>query len=398
VSAHDRSGEARDDMIVTRLRRLASLLDGEPDPAFRAATRARLVAMAAVRTPAPEPAPWLRGLVAGRASVRRRATLTTGLAGAALTVTALAGLVAVADGARPGDVLYELKRGTEQTQLALAGDSRGRTLLDLAGTRLDELESLVGEGGNALPAASPAGPGDATVSAAGAEAGLVLQTVETMDAQTREGAIWLTDHAVRTSAAAPLDVLAEWQTGQAEGLAALQDLVPDAAAEAVGRSLTLLAEIGARADGLQAALDCPTGPAVDGTDGLGPVPVPCSAPASAPPATGGGTTRTGTSAPGGGAPAETTPAAPAAGPGSGGSGSGGARSGGVGSGGAGSGGAGSSGTAPSGLPAPVVPTPTKPGGLLPRLPTLPTTTPTVPSTPTIQLPPVCLGPLAIGDC
>jgi hypothetical protein len=388
VSAHDRSGEARDDMMVARLRRLASLLDGEPDPAFRAATRARLVAMAAVRTPAPEPAPWLRGLVAGRASVRRRARLTTGLAGAALTVTALAGLVAVADGARPGDVLYELKRGTEQTQLALAGDSRGRTLLDLAGTRLDELESLVGEGGSALPAASPAGPGDATVSATGAEAALVLQTVETMDAQTREGAIWLTDHAVRTSAAAPLDVLAEWATGQADGLSALQDLVPDAAAEAVGRSLTLLAEIGARADGLQAALDCPTGPAVDGTDGLGPVPVPCSAPASAPPATGGGTTRTGTSAPGGGAPAETTPAAPAAGPGSGGSGSGGSVS----------GGAGSSGTAPSAVPGPVPPPPTKPGGLLPRLPTLPTTTPTVPSTPTIQLPPVCLGPLAIGDC
>jgi hypothetical protein len=184
----------------------------------------------------------------------------------------------------------------------------------------------------------------------------VLQTVEAMDAQTREGAIWLTDHAVRTSAAAPLDVLAEWETGQTEGLAALQDLVPDAAAEAVGRSLTLLAEIGARADGLQAALDCPTGPAVDGTDGLGPVPVPCPAPASAPPATGGGTTRTGTSAPGGGAPAETTPAAPAAGPGSGGSGSGSS-----GSGGAGSGGAGSSGTAPSGLSAPVVPTPTRPG-------------------------------------
>jgi hypothetical protein len=284
-------------MIVTRLGRLAPLLAGEPDPAFRAATRARLVAMAAVRTPAPEPAPWLRGLVAGRASARRRARLTTGLAGGALTVTALAGLVAVADGARPGDVLYDLKRGTEQTQLALAGDSRGQTLLDLAGTRLDELESLVGEGGSALPAASPAGPGDATVSATGAEAPLVLQTVEAMDAQTREGAIWLTDHAVRTSAAAPLDVLAEWETGQTEGLAALQDLVPDAAAEAVGRSLTLLAEIGARADGLQAALDCPTGPAVDGTDGLGPVPVPCPAPASAPPATGGGTTRTGTSAP-----------------------------------------------------------------------------------------------------
>src|SRR4051794_25606653 len=136
-------------MMVARPRRLAALLHGEPYPAFRAPTRARLVAMAAVRIPAPDPAPWLRGLVAGRSSVRGRARLTTGLAGAALTVTALAGLVAVADGARPGDVLYKLKRGTEQTQLALAGDSRGRTLPDLAGTRLDQLDSPVGEGGSA---------------------------------------------------------------------------------------------------------------------------------------------------------------------------------------------------------------------------------------------------------
>ena len=53
-----------------------------------------------------------------------RARLTAGLAGAALTVTALASLVALSTDARPGDVLYGVKRGTEQTQLALAGDDR----------------------------------------------------------------------------------------------------------------------------------------------------------------------------------------------------------------------------------------------------------------------------------
>jgi len=86
-----------------------------------------------------------RRALAGSASPRRRSRLTAGLAGAALTVTALGGLLAAAQGARPGDLLYDLWRGGEQTQLALAGDaSRGLTLLDFASTRLDEVGQLVG--------------------------------------------------------------------------------------------------------------------------------------------------------------------------------------------------------------------------------------------------------------
>jgi hypothetical protein len=37
MSVRDRSGEARDDVVVAALQRLAPHLDGEPDPAFRAA-------------------------------------------------------------------------------------------------------------------------------------------------------------------------------------------------------------------------------------------------------------------------------------------------------------------------------------------------------------------------
>ena len=383
---HDGSGSARDDMVVARLRRLAPSLDGEPDPGFRPATRARLVAMAAVRTPVPVPASGLRRLLAGRApdasSLRWRARLTAGLAGAALTVTALATLVAIADGTGPGDVLYDLKRGTERTQLALAGDSRGQILLDFASTRLDELEALVGDGASALPAAMPAGPGDATVSAAGADPVLVLETLQTMDAETGEGAVWLTDRAVESSDAGPLDHLAQWAAGQADDLVALQDLVPDAAAEAVGRSLTLLADVGARADGLQAALGCPDGPAVEGTDDLGPVPVPCPAPTPAPPPAGGsgGTSTRTSTVDGGGAPVATDPAVPTPPP---------------------TGGRGPGGTI-SAPPTPVVPSPTTsvPGGLPPPLST---TAPQRPSIPTVQLPPVgpvtvCVPPLAIGHC
>jgi hypothetical protein len=274
----------REDLVVDRLHRLAGALDGEPDPAFRAATRARLVAMAAVRSPAPEPVSGVKRLLALRVSdaapSRWRTRLTAGLAGAALTVTALASLVAVADDAAPGDVLYGLKRGTEQTQLAVAGDSRGQTLLDFAGTRLDELEALV-DAPTALPAAGAASPGGETVLAAEGDAALVLETLRTMDEQTTEGTVWLTDRAVETEDTDPLDRLAGWAAEQHAGLTAVAPLVPDAAADATAESLSLLTDIATRVEGLRSAVDCPAGPAVNGDDELGPVPGLCVPPPTA---------------------------------------------------------------------------------------------------------------------
>ena len=73
MSVRDRSGQARDDLVVARLHELAPHLDGEPQPAFRAATRARLVAMAAVRTTGPEQATGRERLLAVRAGWRRPA-------------------------------------------------------------------------------------------------------------------------------------------------------------------------------------------------------------------------------------------------------------------------------------------------------------------------------------
>jgi hypothetical protein len=268
----------REEALVARLHSLAPHLDGEPDPAFRAATRARLVAMAAVRTPAPEPVSPLRRLLgaADTAPSRWRARLTAGLAGAALTVTALATVLAVSTEAGPGDALYGLKRGTEQTQLALAGDARGETLLDLARTRLDEVHALVAEDASALPAAAaPTGPARITVLAADADAELVLSTLATMDAQTTEGAAWLTQRAVTTEDDEPLGVLATWAEEQSAELAALRPDVPAAADDAVLDSLVLLSDIRTRVGGLRSALDCAAGPATVGSDELGPVPGLC---------------------------------------------------------------------------------------------------------------------------
>ncbi|MGY1752999.1 DUF5667 domain-containing protein [Blastococcus sp. SYSU D01042] len=253
--------EADETRVVALLQGLAPHLDAEPDPAFRQATRQRLVAMAAVRTPEPvRPSP-VRRLLAARApdapTGRWRTRLTAGLAGAALTVTSFATLVALSTGAGPGDVLYGLKRGTEQTQLALAGDSRGQVLLDLARTRLDELADLDGD------------------------ASLAEATLGTMDRQTTDGASWFAARALDVADPAPLDRLSGWAAEQSAQLDAARGVLPAPAADDVDRSLGLLREITARADGLRAVLACPAGAAPTGTDRLGPVPAGClPAPAS----------------------------------------------------------------------------------------------------------------------
>jgi hypothetical protein len=278
VSVRDRADESRDDLVVAALQRLAPHLDGEPDPAFRAATRARLVAMAAVRSPEPEPVSGLKRLLAGRPGEtvrpRWRTRLTAGLAGAALTVTAAASLVALAGTARPGDVLYGLKRGTEQTELALAGDARGTTLLGFASTRLDELQQMV-DTPNALPAAVAFAAGSGQVLAAGADPELVISTLETMDDQTTQGTAWLTGRAASTADQKPLDELSVWVITQTNGLAALAPQLPDAAGAAVTHSLTLLSHVSTRTGGLEVALTCATGPAVGAADELGPTPGTC---------------------------------------------------------------------------------------------------------------------------
>src|SRR4051812_30691357 len=268
----------REELVVARLQALAPQLDGEPDPDFRAATRSRLVAMAAVRSPEPEPVSGLKRLLAARPDPavrpRWRTRLTAGLAGAALTVTAAASLVALADSARPGDVLYGLKRGTEQTQLALAGDARGTTLLGFASTRLDELQELV-DAPNALPVAGGTDGSASPVLAAGADPELVISTLETMDDQTTEGTAWLTDRAVTSANEKPLDELSVWVASQTKGLTALAPRLPDAAGAAVSHSLPLLSDVSTRAGALQVALTCSSGPAVGTSDELGPTPGPC---------------------------------------------------------------------------------------------------------------------------
>jgi len=399
---------AREEALIGRLGELGTALDGEPDAAFRAATRARLVAMAAVRTPEPvgkaRARRWLGPTAVETAARRWRSRFTAGLAGAAVAVTALAGLVAVSAGAQPGDPLYGLKRGTEQTQLALASDSsRGQTLLDFASTRLHELDRLLSEGTTALPAAGGGNGDDGAVLAAAASPELVTQTLETMDAQTTEGASWLATRAVQTGSSSPLDFLEQWAAQQSADLSALVPKVPAGARDAMGNSLALISEVRARDTALQGALACPAGPATAGTDQYGPLPADCGA-QTPPPAAGGATPEPGAvpgGEPGGGQtatdlPTTEAPAAPTQGSGSG-------------------SGSGATGGPSAGTTVPTVPRTTVPSVPAPRLPSpsLPSVSVSLPgssngsgSTPgsgssagtSPPLVSICLGPIVVGTC
>ena len=283
-----RRGDEQDARVVMMLEELALRLDVEPDAEYRRAARQRLVAMAAVRTPEPVRPTALRRLLAARAvdapAGRWRARATAGVAGAALTVTSLATLVALSAGAGPGDVLYGVKRGTEQTQLALAGDSRGRALLDLARTRLEELDDLDGD------------------------AGLIASTLATMDDQTTEGASWYLAKALDTADLAPLDTVSRWAADQSAQLAAVGVQVPADATDDVAASFDLLTAITARADGWRTAFGCPEAPETAGTDRLGPVPGACVVAAGTPVTPQTPPTSSVPSGPAPGAPAPGTPA------------------------------------------------------------------------------------------
>jgi hypothetical protein len=121
------------------------------DPAFVATLRERLiaeaeavlVAAAADREDADERLRLRPTTPHARRRQRRLAAVISGVALVGVSTT-----VAVASqSALPGDGLYSVKRGLESAQAQLTFDraARGRVLLDIAGTRLDEAQQLSGE-------------------------------------------------------------------------------------------------------------------------------------------------------------------------------------------------------------------------------------------------------------
>jgi hypothetical protein len=129
-------------MLVASALRAAghSAAPAAPDPAFRAALRQRLVAVATVQ--AVEPA--IEGERARAAVGYRTQRRVAAFAGSVAIVTSLVGVGVAASRSLPGEPFYGVKRATENVQLWTASGNlaKGKRHLEFARTRLAEAQAL----------------------------------------------------------------------------------------------------------------------------------------------------------------------------------------------------------------------------------------------------------------
>jgi len=204
----------------------------------------------------------------GTPSLARR-VVTVGMA-AALAVLAIAGgSVFASRDAVPGDALYGIKRAAEAAGGIFAGGeaARGQHDLDLAATRLDEIERMARDG--------------ATDPAAYASA------FQEFDNATRAGTRQVLAGADPDRSAGDL---ARWATQQTARLSALRASLPSASQSDADDALRLLDRVHDRAVAVAARSGCAQVTA-NATDDLGPLPAqgPCTATRQATP---GGSTPT----------------------------------------------------------------------------------------------------------
>ncbi len=112
---------------------------------FVADLRASLMAAAADELTSTERAPHRDRAVVDAPPIRRRLTAA---AGAFVMIGGALGLVSASAQAVPGDMLYPVKRATEDVELLIRdGAGEGRALLNHASARLDEVEALTASDG-----------------------------------------------------------------------------------------------------------------------------------------------------------------------------------------------------------------------------------------------------------
>jgi hypothetical protein len=132
-----------------------------------------------------------------RARRRGAVALATGLVS---VVVGAAGVAVAAQGALPGDALYDVKQATESVRVAAAGDlaAQGRLELTLAEERLAEVVAAVDRGD--------------------VRDEVLIDTLARMDVRSRDGAATLVQVAEREADAALLDEVAAFTERQATGL------------------------------------------------------------------------------------------------------------------------------------------------------------------------------------
>ncbi|MEN3361783.1 MAG: hypothetical protein V7637_5765 [Mycobacteriales bacterium] len=161
------------------------------------------------------------------------------LIAASLVLFLLAGVAVLSSrNAMPGDALYALKRGTENAELRLArGDeARGRRYLELARTRAGEVEDLATD--------------------RDADPTTLVDTLGTMDQQTKAGVRLLTIAAVGRSSDDLLVFVGTWASQQYQPLLKTLPSLPRAAQQRLLESATLLSQVSERVSVLRTQLGC----------------------------------------------------------------------------------------------------------------------------------------------
>lgn len=177
----------------------------------------------------------------GRAGLRRRIVMVGAAALAA--VLAFTGADMFSRDALPGDTLYAMKRLSESTATALTFDDQARAQrhLELATTRIDEVEQLVARGS----AAGTAGP----------DAELVESAMREFDGSTGEGSRMLLASEDASGAAALGDLWA-WAADQSARLSVLRSTLPVESLDEADSSLALLDRLLGRTEALEARSSC----------------------------------------------------------------------------------------------------------------------------------------------
>ncbi len=314
-----RSGDPRVRRLVAALGTLE--IAPAPAPEFRSELRAQLVAVTprlvaeGVSTPdhvAEKPRSVEKQAARPGFAVLRRPLVATACLLTAL-VLLLGGAVWLSRSALPGDVLYGLKRASENTEYALAGSTteKGKLKLEFAATRIQEVGDLV-PGARAL-ALGPGLVADGALSDHAAT--LVEQTLGSADDDIRAAAQMLGAAAVSSGSSDPLTSIISWAPAQEHAMHVIARRLPEGAAlrDALA-TWHLIRAARARAVQLKADLGCGC-LAGTRTDSLGPLPCshPCAHPGASNRRSGQGPT-SGPSSSGGGT---TGRSGPASGPGTG---------------------------------------------------------------------------------
>lgn len=205
----------------------------EPSDAFRTSLRERLLTVAADRPRSTGAA--ATSMPAARSAVRTPTRLRVAAVAASVAIASgMVGTAAAARGAQPGDLLYSVKRGLEQTQVAVTtnAESQGRQQLGQATTRLAEVERL---------AATRVRPGDADRIA------LSQATLNDFAGDARKGGNLLIEAYQSDDRAAPIRSLREFVAESTPRLQALDAGLPAQVDGALQDALATLERLDQRA-------------------------------------------------------------------------------------------------------------------------------------------------------